>query len=94
MQKNKNFNSDYFYNYTKATSGDIRTVRTEFIGDEKILSENKNSKDSCQASLMEILESQIIPNLLSNRSRKSSILRDGRHCCKSPSILLNHSISA
>jgi methanogenic corrinoid protein MtbC1 len=27
-------------------------------------SENKNSKDSCQASLMEILESQIIPNLL------------------------------
>lgn len=27
-------------------------------------SENNNSKDSCQASLMEILESQIIPNLL------------------------------
>jgi methanogenic corrinoid protein MtbC1 len=27
-------------------------------------SEYKNSKDSCQASLMEILESQIIPNLL------------------------------
>ena len=27
-------------------------------------SENKNNKDVCQASLMEILESQIIPNLL------------------------------
>lgn len=46
FKKNQNFNSDYFYNYTKATSGDIRTVRTEFIGDEKILSENKNSNEN------------------------------------------------
>ena len=46
FKKNQNFNTDYFYNYTKATSGDIRTVRTEFIGDEKILSENKNSNEN------------------------------------------------
>ncbi len=40
--------------------------------------ENKNSKDACQASLMEILESQIIPNLLkSNESAAPFFSTDG-----------------
>ena len=41
-------------------------------------SENKSSKDSCQASLMEILESQIIPNLLkANESASPFFSTDG-----------------
>lgn len=41
-------------------------------------SENKSSKDSCQASLMEILESQIIPNLLkANESVSPFFSTDG-----------------
>ena len=40
--------------------------------------ENKNSKDACQVSLMEILESQIIPNLLkSNESAVPFFSTDG-----------------
>lgn len=46
FKNDQNFNSDYFYNYAKATSGDIRTVRTEFIGDQQILSENENSNEN------------------------------------------------
>ena len=41
-------------------------------------SENKNNKDVCQASLMEILESQIIPNLLkANESAAPFFSTDG-----------------
>ena len=41
-------------------------------------SENKSSKDACQASLMEILESQIIPNLLkANESASAFFSTDG-----------------
>ena len=41
-------------------------------------SDNRNSKDSCQASLMEILESQIIPNLLkANESASPFFSSDG-----------------
>lgn len=43
FKNDQNFNTDYFYNYTNATSGNISTLRTEFIGDQKIVSENKNS---------------------------------------------------
>jgi len=45
----------WFMSADEASNDTTRTSR---------YSENKNSKDSCQASLMEILESQIIPNLL------------------------------
>ncbi|MCE2870806.1 MAG: cobalamin B12-binding domain-containing protein [Oxalobacteraceae bacterium] len=41
-------------------------------------SENKNSKDVCQSSLMQILESQIIPNLLkANESASPFFSTDG-----------------
>ncbi len=41
-------------------------------------SENKNNKDVCQASLMEILESQIIPNLLKANETASPFFSSDR----------------
>ncbi len=41
-------------------------------------SENKNNKDVCQASLMEILESQIIPNLLKANESASPFFSSDR----------------
>ena len=46
LREDQNVNTDYFYNYTNATSGDILINRTEFIGDLEINSESKSSNES------------------------------------------------
>ncbi len=46
LSKDKNLNTDYFYNYTSTTSGDEVTNRTEFIEGLKIFSESKRSNEN------------------------------------------------
>lgn len=46
IKKKQNLNADYFYNYTKNTSGDVYTTRTEFIGDLEIRSESHSKSES------------------------------------------------
>ena len=46
IKKKQNLNADYFYNYTKNTSGDVFTTRTEFIGDTEILSESHSKSEN------------------------------------------------
>ncbi len=46
IKKKQNLNADYFYNYTKNTSGDVFTTRTEFIGDVEIISENHSKSEN------------------------------------------------
>lgn len=45
LKKDKNLNTDYFYNYTNTLSGDVVTVRTEFINNNEILSESKSNSE-------------------------------------------------
>ena len=46
IKKKQNLNADYFYNYTKNTSGDVFTARTEFIGDLEILSKSHSKSEN------------------------------------------------
>ena len=46
IKKKQNLNADYFYNYTKSTSGDVFTTRTEFIEDLEIRSESHSKSEN------------------------------------------------
>ncbi len=46
FKERQTLNADYFYNYTKNTTGDISTKRTEFIGDKEILSEIRRRSEN------------------------------------------------
>ena len=50
LKKKQNLNTDYFYNYNNTESGDVFTKRTEFIGADKLYSENKSSSTSTTKS--------------------------------------------
>lgn len=40
FRKDQNLNTDYFYNYNKATTGEVQTSRIEFINDQEIRTES------------------------------------------------------
>ncbi len=46
FKKKQTLNADYFYNYTKNTTGDVFTKRTEFIGDKEIMSEIRSRSEN------------------------------------------------
>jgi hypothetical protein len=46
FKEKQTLNADYFYNYTKNTTGDVFTKRTEFIGDREILSEIRRRSEN------------------------------------------------
>lgn len=46
FKKDQNLNTDYFFNHTDATTGDVYTNRTEFIGDEEIKSESRSRNEN------------------------------------------------
>jgi len=46
FKEKQTLNADYFYNYTKNTTGDVFTKRTEFIGDKEILSEIRSKSEN------------------------------------------------
>jgi len=46
LKKKQNLNTDYFYNYTNTTSGDVITIRSEFIGDEEINSKSRSRSEN------------------------------------------------
>ncbi|NOQ92813.1 MAG: outer membrane beta-barrel protein [Flavobacteriaceae bacterium] len=46
LKEDQNVNTDYFFNHTNVTSGDIFINRTEFIEDLEINSENKSSNEN------------------------------------------------
>ncbi len=50
LKKDQNLNADYFYNYTKRTSGDVFTNRTEFIGDLEIKTESHSKSENVSNS--------------------------------------------
>lgn len=50
LKKKQNLNTDYFYNYNNTESGEVFTKRTEFIGTDKLYSENKSNSNSVTKS--------------------------------------------
>ena len=50
LKKKQNLNTDYFYNYNNTDSGNVFTKRTEFIGTEKLYSENESKSESATKS--------------------------------------------
>jgi len=46
FKEKQTLNADYFYNYTKNTTGDVFTKRTEFIGNKNILSEIRRKSEN------------------------------------------------
>jgi len=46
LKKDQNINADYFYDYLKRNSGDVYSIRTEFIKDQEIKSETRSRSEN------------------------------------------------
>tara|TARA_B110000037_G_scaffold167491_1_gene189692 strand:- start:23297 stop:26026 length:2730 start_codon:yes stop_codon:yes gene_type:complete len=46
FKKDQNLNGDYFYNYSGRTSGDVESIRTEYIDDIELLTRSNSSSEN------------------------------------------------